>query len=113
MSKCKERVPDDFGVGFHGCMNNATTAAGYCRTHDPECVAARAAKRGPTKWEREMAAEKAKREELAELRAYRDRTEKALYSFCRHCDESIHDFYPAQSELRELGLWRDGEDGAK
>jgi hypothetical protein len=43
-ASCRARVHDEGrGVGFHGCSNAATTAAGYCGTHDPDKQKARKA----------------------------------------------------------------------
>lgn len=57
--KCKAQVFDreSWSAG-HQCKNKATTEAGYCKTHDPECKKAREAERPPTKWERRCEARK-------------------------------------------------------
>lgn len=110
MTSCKAKIADHTGFHFYGCGKPAVTDAGYCRTHDPECRATRAKKRGPTKWEREMAAEKAMRDELATLRAYRERTEAVLRDLCAEAGNSPSDFqFVAEADLRRYGLWREAE----
>jgi hypothetical protein len=62
------------------CTNRAVTEAGYCRVHDPEHQAKRAAKRPPSKFERWREA----RDELTQLidsvpdEALRDQIRDAL-----------------------------------
>jgi hypothetical protein len=55
--KCVERVHNDYGVGHHPCHNTAKFGE-YCGVHDPEKRAERAAKRGPTQFERRWKAQK-------------------------------------------------------
>jgi hypothetical protein len=54
--RCKEEVSSSDGWRSHRCSYKAVTDAGYCRTHDPELAKQRAAKRGPSRWERERLA---------------------------------------------------------
>ena len=36
MSRCKEHVHDDYGVGFHPCLRKAQEGSDYCKLHDPD-----------------------------------------------------------------------------
>ena len=65
MSKkiCIKKVVDSTGYHFYPCANVAKYGD-YCGVHSPEKRAERAAKRGPSKWERECAMRKEYREAL-------------------------------------------------
>ena len=52
-TRCKQQVTDTLGWHFYPCGRKAIRD-GFCRIHHPEERAARAAKRGPTKFEREL-----------------------------------------------------------
>lgn len=55
--RCVEDIASAGGYQLFTCPNPAKYGD-YCGTHCPERRAARAAKRGPSKWERECAARK-------------------------------------------------------
>ena len=59
MSLCIEYVADSWGRDFR-CDNRAKYGD-YCGIHSPEQKAKRAAKRGPTQFERECAARKVRK----------------------------------------------------
>ena len=67
VKRCEARVRDSGGYHPYPCANPAKYGD-YCGQHSPEKRAERAAKRGPTKWERECAARKRYREALTSLR---------------------------------------------
>ena len=49
-------------------------------------------------------------DEVAELRAYKERTEAALWEFCEVWPDTVEtDGEGVVCELRRLGLWRDKE----
>ncbi len=62
--RCKERVYSSYSFTGHPCSFNAKPGSDYCGHHDPKAKAARAAKRGPTKWEREQIASENRRKRL-------------------------------------------------
>lgn len=54
-TKCKELIwtGDTWHRHKHQCPRKASTEAGYCKQHDPECRKVREAKAPLTKWERQ------------------------------------------------------------
>lgn len=57
MEKCRAAVHDDCGVGFHQCGRKGIIERDgmlWCKTHDPEAVAARRAKQ-EARWAKEQA----------------------------------------------------------
>lgn len=66
---CKARVASRGSWTRHDCRKPAVTAAGYCRTHDPELREQRAARRGPSKFERQGMGFKDLRAALQDLTA--------------------------------------------
>lgn len=67
--RCPARITDHSGFHTYACAKKASTPDGYCRTHDPELRRQRRLARGPTAWEREMAAKKAERERIEGIEA--------------------------------------------
>lgn len=68
-NKCKREINDGPGWRWHQCDNAAVTEAGFCRVHDPDLQAERAKKRGPSKFERALAAKRAVDEFVDQLPA--------------------------------------------
>lgn len=62
--RCKGEIPAQGGFHFYRCRNKALPESSYCGLHDPTRRKEREAKRGPTKWQREIAAEREKHERL-------------------------------------------------
>lgn len=78
--KCAKKIWHSFHS--YPCGRKATSSDGkWCGIHDPERSKARAAKRGPTAWEREITARKARE---AELRAEGFRA--GIESAAKECD---------------------------
>lgn len=68
MSQCAKMMPDYDGFGFLQCKYDAVDGGQFCGVHDPERKKARAAKRGPRKWERQLAVEMARAEAIKQDR---------------------------------------------
>ena len=70
--KCCEEVFDSLTWRNHPCNNKGKVERDgkwYCGTHDPVAKKERAAKRGPTEWEREMQRRQDQRDRIAALEA--------------------------------------------
>lgn len=98
-NKCNARVCPD-GWHFYDCGRKATSADGTkCGIHDPERIAARKAKRGPTAFEREIQAIH-KREKMY------DQRKRLLDMVSRFADAYDHDGGNGMSaEFMQYARW--------
>ena len=87
MKKCKAQLIEPTGWGGKNpCHNNARQGSEWCGIHDPEAKAARAAKRGPAKWEMRLG-------QLEKAQAAIEVVEELTRAPCAVCGEgNIHVF---------------------
>lgn len=96
--RCPAQIADHSGFHWYACGKKASTSDGYCRTHDPKLREERRKARGPTAWEREMAAKKAERERIEGIEADNAalRARLALLERVRDAAEAAYDWIDAQ-----------------
>lgn len=81
---CRASVHDEGrGVGFHQCGNRAKYDGKWCGIHCPGAAEERERKRGPSKFQKQMAAAKKRREYVEGLEAEVERLQTALGNRCQ------------------------------